>query len=124
METCKRYPNIQKRTQQLIKNYRPISLLPVCGKIFENIIFNNLYKHLTTRHLITKNQSSFRPSDSATNQLIGRVNEIHRDFKSLEVRAVFLDISKVFDKVWHDGLIFKMRQNGTPEGYYNFFKII
>ena len=101
--------------KQLIKNYRPISLLPVCGKIFENIIFDNLYKHFTTHHLITRNQFGFRPSGSTTNQLIGLVDEIHRAFdspKSLEVRAIFLDISKAFDKVWHDVLIFKMRQNG------------
>ena len=100
----------------MIENYRPISLLPLCGKIFEKIIFNNLYKHLTTHHLITKNQSGFRPGDSTTNQLIDLVNEIHCAFdntKSLEVRAIFLDISKAFDKVWHEGLIFKMRQNGV-----------
>ena len=42
--------------QLLIKNYRPVSLLPVCGKTFEKTIFNNLYKPLTTHHLITKNQ--------------------------------------------------------------------
>ena len=57
----------------------------------------------------------FRPGDSITNQLSDLVDEIHQAFdstKSLEVRAVFLDISKAFDKVWHDGLIFKMRQNG------------
>ena len=99
----------------MIENYRPISLLPLCGKIFEKIIFNNLYRHLTTHHLITKNQFGFRPGDSTTNQLIDLVDEIHQAFdstKSLEVRAVFLDISKAFDKVWHDGLIFKMRQNG------------
>ena len=89
-------------TKQLIANYRPISLLPLCGKIFEKIILNNLYKHLTTHHLITKNQCGFRPGDSTTNQLIDLVDEIHQAFdstKSLEVRAVFLDISKAFDKV-------------------------
>ena len=108
-------PIFKKGDKQLIANYRPISILPLCGKIFEKIIFNYLYKHLTTHHLIAKNQSGFRPGDSTTNQLIGLVDEIHQAFvstKSLEVRAVFLDISKAFDKVWHDGLIFKMRQNG------------
>ena len=108
-------PIFKKGDKQLIANYRPISLLPLYGKIFEKIIFNNLYKHLITHHLITKNQSGFRHSDSTTNQLIDLVDEIHQAFdstKSLEVRAVFLDISKAFDKVWHDGLIFKMRQNG------------
>ena len=85
-------------------------------KTFEKIVFNNLYKHLTTHHLISKKRSGFRPGDSTTNQLIDLVNSIHRAFdstKSLEVRAIFLDISKALDKVWHDGLIFKMRQNGV-----------
>ena len=101
--------------KQLIQNYRPISLLPICGKIFGKIVFNNLYNHLTT-HLICKKQSGIRPGDSTTNQLIDIVNGIRRAFdstKSLEVRAIFLDISKAFDKVWYDGLIFKMRQNGV-----------
>ena len=53
------------------------------------------------------------------------VNEIHHAFdspKSLEVRAIFLDISKAFDKVWHDGLIFKMRQNGVSGRLLNIFQ--
>ena len=102
-------PIFKKGDKQLIQNYRPISLLPICGKIFEQIVFNNLYKHLTTHHLISKTQSGFRPGDSTTNQLIELVNDIRPAFdstKSLEVRAIFLDISKAFDKVWHDGLIF------------------
>ena len=103
-------PIFKKNDKQLIKNYRPISLLPICGKIFEKILFNNLYNYFNTNNFITINQSGFRPGDSTTNQLLYLVNEIHEAFenpKSLEVREVFLDIiSKAFDKVWHDGLIF------------------
>ena len=82
------------------------------GKI---VIFNNLYTYLHTNNLITRNQSGFRPGDSTTNQLLYILDEIHQAFdstKSFEVRTVFLDISKAFDKVWHDGLIFKLGQNG------------
>ena len=113
------------RNRELIKNYRPISLLPICGKIFEKIIFNNLYNYFNANNLITKNQSGFRPGDSTTNQLLYLVNEIHEAFenpKSLEVRAVFLDISKAFDKVWHEGLIFKLRQNGIHGGLLKLFE--
>ena len=104
----------KKEDKQLVKNYRPISLLPICGKLFEKIVFNNLYVYLNRNGLITSNQSGFQPGDSTTNQLLFLINEIHEAFenpKSLEVRAVFLDISKAFDKVWHEGLLFKLKQN-------------
>ena len=117
-------PVFKKGDKQLIKNYRPISLLPICGKILEKIIFNNLYSYLNTNKLITKNQSGFRPGDSTTNQLLCLVDEIHQAFDnydSLEVRAVFLDISKAFDKVWHDGLIFKLEQNGISGNLLKLF---
>ena len=118
-------PSFKKGDKQLIKNDRPISLLPICGKIFEKIDFNKLYSYLNANNLITKNQSGFRPGDSTTNQLLYLVNEIHQTFenpKSLEVRAVFLDISKAFDKVWHDGLIFKLQQNGDSGSLLMFFQ--
>ena len=66
--------------------------------------------------LLLKNQSGFRPGDSTTNQLIDLGDEIYQSFdetKSLKVRAIFLDISKAFEKVWHDGLIFKLKHNGV-----------
>ena len=118
-------PIFKKGDKQLIKIYRPISLLPICSKIFEKIIFKNLYSYLNTNNLLTTNQSGFRPGDSTINQLLYLVNEIHQAFekpKSLEVRAVFLDIPKAFDKVWHDGFIFKLKQNGVSGSLLMFFQ--
>ena len=77
-------PIFKKGDKHLIQNYRPISLLPICGKTFQKIVFNNLYKHLTTHHLISKKQSGFGPGDSNTNQLIYLVNDIHRAFDSMQ----------------------------------------
>ena len=52
-------PILKKGDKQLIMNYRPISLLPICGKMFEKIISSNLYNYLNGNNLITKNQSVF-----------------------------------------------------------------
>ena len=108
-------PVHKKSDKQQISNYRPISLLPILAKVFEKIIFMNLYSYLTANHLITQKQSGFRPGDSVINQLLSLINEVHAAFdnkKWLEVRSVYLDMSKAFDKIWHEGLIFKLQQNG------------
>ena len=58
----------------------------------------------------------FRPVDYCFNQLIVISHEIYKLFDDgLEVRGIFLDISKAFDKVWHGGLLFKLNRNGILE---------
>ena len=109
-------PVHKKNDKRLVNDYRPISLLPVFGKIFEKIIFNKIYKFLSEEKRLNPNQSGFRPSDSCINQLIEITHEIFKVFDCnppLEVRSVFLDIYKAFDKVWHEGLIYKIKSVGV-----------
>ena len=115
--TSWKFANVQpvhkKNSRQDKSNYRPISLLCICSKIFEKIVFDNIYKFLLDNSLLTPNQSGFRPGDSTINQLLAITTEIYNTFENRqETRAAFLDISKAFDKVWHPGLIFKLKQNG------------
>ena len=98
-----------------MENYRPISLLPIYGKLFGKIIDNELYEYFTTNNLITNNQSGFRAGDSTSNQLMELVNR-H------EVRAVFPDISKAFGKFWHEELLFKLIQNGVTGNVIHFLE--
>ena len=63
--------------------------------------------------MIFSNQSGFKPGDRCINQLLSLTHEIYKSFDDgFEVWADFLDISKAFDKVWHKGIIFKLKQNG------------
>ena len=105
-------PVHKKESKNILKNYRPISLLPVCGKIFEKCIYNTLYSYLESNDILSKSQSGFRKGDSCISQLLAITHEIYSNFDaypSLETRGVFLDISKAFDRVWHEGLLYKLK---------------
>ena len=93
-------PAHKKVGTQITDNYRPVSILPICGKIFEKLLFNSIFKFLDDNNLLSSNQSRFRPSDFCEYQLLSTVHYIYASFDccpSLEVRGIFLDISKAFD---------------------------
>ena len=118
-------PIHKKGDKQLIQNNRPVSLLPICGKIFEKIMFNSLFKYLENNNLLNPHQSGFRPGDSCVHQLLSITYDIYKSFDanpSLEVRSIFLDMSKAFDRVWHEGLYFKLKRLGLSGKYYGLIK--
>ena len=72
-----------------------------------------MFEFFIRNDLISQNQSGFKPGDSCINQLLGITQEIYKSFDAwLDVKVVFLDISKAFNKAWHQGLLYKLKQNG------------
>ena len=93
-------PCYKKGDRQNIKDDRPVSLLPICGKHFERLIFNEMFSFFLANNILASNQSGFKPGGSCNNQLLSITHEIYSSFDDgFEVRSVFLDISKAFDKV-------------------------
>ena len=91
----------KKGEKDLIKNYCPVSLLPIFGKIFERLIFNSHFKYIGENELLNPNQSGFHPFDSCVHQLLSIKHEIFSNFDCeppKDIRAVFLDYLKHLTK--------------------------
>ena len=83
-------PVFKKGDKQLIKNYRPISLLPIIGKIFERLLYNLMFQFFIRNDLISQNQPRLKPSDSCINQLLAITQEIKKSFDAcLDVELCF-----------------------------------
>ena len=89
---------IKKAIKKTAENYRPVSLLPVCGKVFERLIYNSLFEFFIENELLFSNQSDFKPGDSCINQLLPITHEI--------CKSLMIDMkSEVFSFIYQKHLI-------------------
>lgn len=117
-------PIFKKGERTIPANYPPVSLLSNVGKVFERVLFKHIYNHLYINNLLYKYQSGFLPGHSTTLQLIDIYHHICQSFDEKQYSCmVYCDISKAFDRVWHSGLLFKLRQNGIKEKIRLDFKL-
>ncbi|KAL1460245.1 hypothetical protein WDU94_012171 [Cyamophila willieti] len=94
-----------------LKSYRPISLLPVISKLFEKLLYKRLTCIITAKKLIPDHQFGFRSKHSTIEQVHRLVDQIEKTLEEKKVcSAVFLDVTKAFDKVWHEGLKHKLKR--------------
>lgn len=89
-------------------NYRPISITSVCCKILEHILYSQIMTHLNLNNLL-ESQHGFRRNRSCQTQLFELITDLHTSLHSSYIDAIFIDMSKAFDRVPHKRLMLKIR---------------
>ena len=116
-------PIFKSGDRSIPSNYRPVSLLNTMEKVLERILYKHIFNHLKRNNFFTPCQSGYLPGDSTVNQLTYLYNRICSALDSgREIRMVIFDITEAFDKVWHNGLIFKLHAAGIDGKVLSFLR--
>lgn len=101
-------------------SYRPISLLSSISKVLEKLIQKRLLHYLELSNILPPCQFGFRPMHSTTHQILRLTEKIIQGFEGKKhSAAAFLDVAQAFDKVWHEGLLYKLYKFGFPKFLQN-----
>ena len=104
-----------KKDHSRPENFRPISLLSTLSKVLERVVLSRLNKWIEDNQLLSDLQSGFRRGRQTKDQLLRLINDGLAAFNiNAELGALFIDIEKAFDKVWHQGLLFKLSNARIP----------
>ena len=116
LKIVKIIPLFKKGDKTLLENYRPISILPAISKIFERIMFNQIHNHFSMHNLFYSGQYGFRANHSTQFAALELIDRITQDLDQGNMPiTIFMDLSKAFDTLNHDILIYKLKSYGLSE---------
>ena len=99
-------PIFKKGDRATAANYRPVSLTPICCKLFEHILHSNIMKHFSEHQFLTDRQHGFRANHSCESQLVLTVNDLANSIDAkTSVDMIIMDFVKAFDTVPHNRLL-------------------
>ena len=107
---------------QSVNELRPITLLPLPGKIMERLIHNKLYPYLEEHNILVSNQNGFRKQHGTTDTIFKFINHIIDNMNDKKTIAVFIDFKKAFDTLNHQILIQKLGKLNLSVNVQNWFK--
>ena len=116
-------PIYKKGENTIPSNFRPVSLLSIVGKVMERIIYNCTFDFLMVHGKLTPLQAAYQPKNSTVCQLLELYHRITQALdEGDEIQFIFCDVSKAFDRVWHKGVLQKMKMNGISGKLWRWYK--